>query len=204
MACSGDAYFASCSRHQASIWSIDIVFLSTFSPDGLFRGCRRPLKRARRAGCFFGGRRFAAPRRCFACGLAGAARPPAPPARAAASMSATLIFERSTLAAGAAAGFGAAGFAAACAPGRCSGLACAASSRRRHRAGRRGCRRWMACRRRGLAAGLGLAAVSRPLKRARRRASSRRGLWRAASFGLGGAACRPPSRTTGRCRTSRC
>src|SRR6185312_7022215 len=90
-------YCVSCARHHATMSSIDIFDLSTFSP----------LATGAAAGFAFAGDLAAAGSSAGALAAAGAA-PVAPPARAAASMSATLIFERST--------FPAAGFAAAGAP----------------------------------------------------------------------------------------
>ena len=86
------------------------TFCRSFRRQRLSR--REPLLRQRlpRRSFFRGVFRFG---RRWRFGLRCAARLRSLPARAAASMSATLIFERSTLAAGAAAGFGAAGLAGA-------------------------------------------------------------------------------------------
>src|SRR4051812_27953113 len=118
-------HFVSCSRHQAIMSSIDIFDLSTFAD-------------AFAAGSGFSTDADAGAASTASAGAAGAASAVfatvgaelgVPPARAAAIISATLIFERSTLDASGAAALGAPAAAAGFAPGAPPGLPPRAAAR---------------------------------------------------------------------------
>src|SRR5262249_10808144 len=96
-------YFASCARHQAIMSATDIDLRSTFSPDAVLAGATPDEGATSSSGSSAAGGGAAAG--ALASGAA-APEPAAPCARAAASISETLILPRSTFAGAAAAGFG--------------------------------------------------------------------------------------------------